>query len=378
MQKYFEKFPTIEYNNYKVKNISIRTKILERVYNRSDYYNTYELLNSVRPDNVSAEFYRDPYFSWLIYLSNETVDPYYDWKLSQYDFNNFILTKYGTIGDAQGKVSYWMNNWYDNTDPISKEQYESYQDNFKKYYRPIYSGNAILEYRRKETDWSVNTNEIWEYTVVDGKEFEYDQKITIVTSGGDAIANAQVMFSNSTLVRVQHVFGAGQGQIPLITPTSVGVPQAVSNGNYSIAFTLPTGSYPVGVKYSVENDTNSDYNGVFEAYASTNTSITLIYPTNPGLSVGDPTLTPLPYIGYQIEYPSEYPRIIAESISHTSNIIKSKLIAQNITAEERSFWSPITYYDVEDIKNTKNQNIRLLSNNHAVQAALELQRLLNR
>ena len=93
MEKYFEKFPVITYNGYQAKNIMLRTKILDKIVNRPDFNKAYELQDTIRPDNVSYQIYNDQYMSWLIYLSNQTIDPYYDWYMDTETFKRFIKIK---------------------------------------------------------------------------------------------------------------------------------------------------------------------------------------------------------------------------------------------------------------------------------------------
>ena len=279
MQRYFDKFPTIVYNGYTVKNIMARVKILDKVTESPDLFNNYQITNAVRADNLSYNIYGDQYFSWLVYLSNNIVDPYYDWNLSQYDFDQFIIEKYGSFAGAQGKVAYWNNNWYDNTAPITVGAYAILADYAKKYYEPVFGGKQIIEYKRRENDWIVNTNQIWEYTVNADLNLQLDEKVTISNSSGSAVANGQVLFANSTVVRIHQVFGTSNTQTGTIT----------GSGN-------------------------------------------------------------------------------------TANVSAATLIAKNISDEERVYWSEITYYDVEDIKNSAKQNIRLISPQFSMQTALELKR----
>jgi hypothetical protein len=46
-------------------------------------------------------YYDDPAYAWLVLLSNNIIDPYFEWPLSVYDFNQFIKKKYGSIPAAQ-------------------------------------------------------------------------------------------------------------------------------------------------------------------------------------------------------------------------------------------------------------------------------------
>jgi hypothetical protein len=259
-----------------------RTKILDSVNYAPDYFYNFQLVDAPRPDSVSYQLYEDSYMSWLVYLTNNVVDPYYDWNLSQYDFEQFIEKKYGSYANAQGKVAYWNNNWYDNPAPITVGAYNTLADYAKKYYEPVFGGKQIIEYKRREIDWVVNTNQIWEYTVNANLNLQLDQKVTISNSSGSAVANGQVLFANSTVVRVHQVFGTSNTQTGTIT----------GGGN-------------------------------------------------------------------------------------TANVSAATLIAQNISDEDRPFWTEVTYYDVEDIKNSKKQNIKALRAEYSILASLDLKRLLN-
>ena len=67
---------------------------------------------------------------------------------------------------------------------------------------------------------------------------------------------------------------------------------ATANGPYLVTFAIPTQS-PVpstGISYTVAGNSNASYNGSFTATASSATSITLSYPTDPG-SYGSGTTT---------------------------------------------------------------------------------------
>lgn len=287
MDRYFEKFPTIQYNGYNVKNITLRVKLLDRVYNKPEYFYNTQVIEAERADFISASLYNDSYMSWLLYLSNNIVDPYYDWTLSQYDFNKLIAEKYGSVDQAQKKIAYWNNNWYENPDRVPVNIYNSFTDVEKKYYEPVYARNTILEYKRKEIDWVVNTNQIWEYTVDSDASLTFDEKVTIYANGYPA-ANGQLLFANSSLVRIHQVDGTSN-----------------TYTNNSVTATL-----------------SGDVNNI------------------------------------------------------SVNVISAAVITKNISEEEQVFWSPVTYYDVEDIKNTNNQSIRALKEENAPYAALQLKRLL--
>lgn len=208
MDSYFSRFPNISYNGYVAKNIMLRTKLIQRVYDDPKYFYSVEIRNGVRPDSLAYDAYDDQYLSWLVYMANDVVDPYYQWALSQYDFDRYIEAKYGSIANAQGRVIQWQNNWYSDTDNITISQYNKLEDYSKEYYEPVLVGNKVLEYRRRQTDNIVNTNEVWQYNVNNSISFSFnnDEKITVYNSTNEPVANGQLLFANSSVVRLHHIF----------------------------------------------------------------------------------------------------------------------------------------------------------------------------
>ena len=53
------------------------------------------------PDQVAFNYYDSSSYAWLVLMSNEILDPYFQWPLSQYNFDQWIKKKYGSIAAAQ-------------------------------------------------------------------------------------------------------------------------------------------------------------------------------------------------------------------------------------------------------------------------------------
>ena len=218
-ETYFKNFNTIQYGNNSVVDITERVVVLNNVEKNPYVYYPLEITDGARSDQIADASYNDPYSSWVLYLSNDIVDPYYEWYLTQDQFNNFIITKYGSIENAMNKIAFWRNDWVDK-DNISTLTYNAEiagNPNRMKYWSANYnySGN-IISYSRTKTDWKVNTNKIYEYsidttgatlvktvTLPDGTiQEEYFIANEIVTIGD---GRAQVVQSNSTVVIVNNV-----------------------------------------------------------------------------------------------------------------------------------------------------------------------------
>ena len=110
-ERYFAKFPTIEYANTKCVNITKRPTLAQELENNPTIFHKYTLKTGARPDVIAENYYEDPFYDWLIFLNNKIIDPYYGWYLNDYDFNNFIKIKYGSNEVAQKKIIHYQLNW---------------------------------------------------------------------------------------------------------------------------------------------------------------------------------------------------------------------------------------------------------------------------
>jgi len=212
-ERYFEKFPTINYANTTVVNITERTKILNSTFASPFNYYQYDVVNNERADQIANRFYNDEYMSWILYLTNNIMDPYYEWYMDQQTFSNFITKKYGSLQLATSKVAFYRNNWYQNIDPYTISYYNALSSTLQKYYEPILPDDpyatAPIAYRRKRIDWKITTNSIANYSVANGA-FNNDEVVT-VNFDGIHTGRGQVCFANSSSVSLQHVSGYTTG-----------------------------------------------------------------------------------------------------------------------------------------------------------------------
>lgn len=210
MDRYFDKFQIITYNGAPVRNITQRVKVLDSVYDNPYIYYPYDIQQFERPDTIAERYYNDPYSFWLIYHSNKIIDPYYDWNLDQLTFDEFVVKKYGSLQSAIEKTLYYRNNWYSQPDSISASVYNALIAGVQKYYEPVPINGIIVnnasEYRRRQVDWTVQTNYIVNYTVANGNNFIYDEIVT-VTFDANTTGSGQVVFSNSSIITLQHING---------------------------------------------------------------------------------------------------------------------------------------------------------------------------
>ena len=104
---YFRQVPDFEYvdrtpgdktiSNYRnVKNLFRRAKLREDIFEDLSFFTKYKIVGNERPDNVAEKFYEDATLDWVILLSNNIINIYTEWPMSENSFYNFLIDKYGS------------------------------------------------------------------------------------------------------------------------------------------------------------------------------------------------------------------------------------------------------------------------------------------
>jgi hypothetical protein len=71
----------------------------------------YTIKGDDRPEDIAYYYYGDPQHVWLVNLSNKIINPYYDWPISSYDFDNMVINKYAEQSGFTGtNVLTWALN----------------------------------------------------------------------------------------------------------------------------------------------------------------------------------------------------------------------------------------------------------------------------
>ena len=109
MSNYFSQLPDFEYvsrlpdariSDYiSVKNLFKKGKLREDIIEQTAVFTKYKIKGDDRPDNVAQELYGDPNLDWVILASNNILNVYDEWPMTQVNFENYLLDKYGTYAD---------------------------------------------------------------------------------------------------------------------------------------------------------------------------------------------------------------------------------------------------------------------------------------
>lgn len=112
---YFSEFPKIRYKfdtskqySTLVTNIMFRLGIWDAMKNNAFAYNYYIIREGERPDAIAEKFYGNPEYHWIIFLANNMVDPLSMWPKDYLSFNNFLISKYGSVPNAQETIHHYQ------------------------------------------------------------------------------------------------------------------------------------------------------------------------------------------------------------------------------------------------------------------------------
>lgn len=98
---FFEKFPLLVYTLDDSKSVQTVPDILRRAVlsaelkNNSAYFEQYDIKDGETPEIVADYWYGNSNLHWLILISNDIIDPRFDWPMNYNNLVEFVKGKYG-------------------------------------------------------------------------------------------------------------------------------------------------------------------------------------------------------------------------------------------------------------------------------------------
>ena len=98
---YFGRFPLMAYdvkgnNDYKLlPNILRRVKLRSGIRAGSFLFDNYNVVDGENPEDIAFKYYGDAEYHWVILMTNNITDRYYQWPLTQPQFQEHMTDKYG-------------------------------------------------------------------------------------------------------------------------------------------------------------------------------------------------------------------------------------------------------------------------------------------
>ena len=122
---YFKYVPNIEYDVKPIqypfsesefvvaKNFFKRYQINPDIFNYAVYFDKYSIKDDERPETIANDFYEDPFLDWVIILTNNIINPIFDWPMSEYQLQKQLELNYD---DPYGEIAYYETQEYYNSE----------------------------------------------------------------------------------------------------------------------------------------------------------------------------------------------------------------------------------------------------------------------
>ena len=97
---YFQQFPKILYdlkgdgNSKLVPDIFRRIKVRSKINNNLTMLDKYDVQSGDTPESVAYKVYGNTEYFWVVCLVNNIVNRFYDWPLTEVEFQNYLNEKY--------------------------------------------------------------------------------------------------------------------------------------------------------------------------------------------------------------------------------------------------------------------------------------------
>lgn len=103
---YFKNIPNIEYDTKPIsypfsnsdfviaKNFFRRYQVNPDIFSYSVFFKKYSIVDGERLDTLANKAYGDPFFDWIIILTNNIINPLFDWPLNEYSLRKYCELNY--------------------------------------------------------------------------------------------------------------------------------------------------------------------------------------------------------------------------------------------------------------------------------------------
>lgn len=151
MSTYFDKFPKVKYNNKIVRDITKRTKFVDDLRSNPYVFLPYTVEEGEKPEDVAFYYYGSVEYTWIINMANNIIDPYYDWIMSEKNFQNYLIKKYSEQANTTGyDVIAWTQNELIDSNIV---HYRKVSDNSVQINKDTYALSANLIPEFEASDW---------------------------------------------------------------------------------------------------------------------------------------------------------------------------------------------------------------------------------
>ena len=77
-----------------VTDLMTRVKVREKVINEMSLYDKYDVPSGERPEDTAFKHFGSAEYHWVVLMTNNITDAFYEWPMSEQDFEAFLKDKY--------------------------------------------------------------------------------------------------------------------------------------------------------------------------------------------------------------------------------------------------------------------------------------------
>ena len=166
---YFDRFPKGQYiipgtKEYKlVCDLWRRIKIRDKIKKEASLYSEYFISNGEKPEDIAQKHFGSPLLHWIVLITNDITDRYYEWPLTFSAFEEYINDKYDnpngihhyeisqTSGDSTLKIDIGTSNAdYPTATAVTNLEYEQAEQDKKRKIKlidPVYVPQIVDEFQ---------------------------------------------------------------------------------------------------------------------------------------------------------------------------------------------------------------------------------------
>jgi len=240
MDNFFKHYPLVRYGNNVSNTVSVnlmaKIAFQKTIQQNFEVFHPYTIEEGDRADTIANFYYGDPGYDWIVYFSNNVVDPYYDWFMDGESFNRFITSKYGSLTSARRSVKFFRSNYVSDDSMITTAAYDSFSANQKRFWAPVIGlNNNVIRYERKKEDMLFQTNRTQQLSIsLVGNTTFSNNEYVFQTSGGTTVSTGTVIFANSSVCIITNVGGT------ITTANNLKGGDSLANATISSVNTLST------------------------------------------------------------------------------------------------------------------------------------------
>ncbi len=88
-------------------NLTVYYKLQRLIADRVTIMYEHYVGEGERPDIIAEKAYGDSTLDWILFLTNEIVDPRWEWPLTHNELVKYVSNKYGSVSAAQAQTHHY-------------------------------------------------------------------------------------------------------------------------------------------------------------------------------------------------------------------------------------------------------------------------------